>query len=205
MTVIAPFPFTHPLYPLYTEVDWAEVAEASTRHARRDRERAAESFERCDTDGYLSQWASDSMARERDAVADWALARGTTFCEVLLNLDGSVASSHPGEGQWGQYWVLNDVATAVYGKRFFAPSKAATWSKQARANAKRGFRIAQVQVCGTRPKLRGENACSLAVVSTPCIESLRAGQWLVVHEDWLMELQRRDDEWHASRQTTEVS
>lgn len=45
------------------------TAEDHREAAKADRKRAIESFERCDTDGFLSQWASDLNARKHEREA----------------------------------------------------------------------------------------------------------------------------------------
>ena len=49
------------------------------------------------------------------AQADLAENGGTIIVTALFNLDGTIASTHHGYGQWGAYWVLNDAAAALYG------------------------------------------------------------------------------------------
>lgn len=109
--------------------DEYRAAAASARKAE------ADSWERSDTDGFLSQWANRQMAASYDHLASVA-DNGGVMNTLALFLDGELASTDQRDGAYGLYWVLNDAAAEKFGKRFFNGSKA----KNATARDKaRGF------------------------------------------------------------------
>jgi hypothetical protein len=68
-------------------------AEALEAEAKRSRQRAEESFQRSDTDGFLSQWASN-IGAEKDC-ANAAILRngGCSTFPVLCDADGNVLAT----------------------------------------------------------------------------------------------------------------
>jgi hypothetical protein len=76
--------------------------------ARHEQEREA-SFQRSDTDGFLSQWASGLSAARDRLQADIVEAGGLHRFPALFDLDGRYIPARVIEGQWGKRWmVLND-------------------------------------------------------------------------------------------------
>lgn len=154
-------------------------AEATAHEAK-----AAESFDRCDTDGFLSQWADGISAQRKRAEADLMEAGGTAEFTALFHLDGTVASTHSAYGQWGQYWVLNDAAAERYGKRFYSPSKAMDEKRRDANDAKKGFHVgtircsARVDIVANGTGLAGAASARVAVL--PNVTALRAGEYVVV-------------------------
>jgi len=70
---------------------------------------AAESFDRCDTDGFLSQWASDLNARCLNLQADIVENGGMASFKVLL--DATTLQWVPAkliDGKYGKSWMLLD-------------------------------------------------------------------------------------------------
>jgi hypothetical protein len=106
-------------------------ADELRRKAADHRSDAAASFERCDTDGFLSQWASDINARAADRNADIADHGGMwTFERVILErLDGSPVEARRVDTRYGERWRVDadDAWLPV------EPKRASTL-------AKRGFR-----------------------------------------------------------------
>lgn len=98
----------------------------------------AESFERSDTDGFLSQWASGLSAQESSAKAELAAAGGMIETQALFLLDGTVASTHETRGRYGYSWVLNDTAAAVLGRRFLSTSSARKGQQRYDADRSKG-------------------------------------------------------------------
>lgn len=149
--------------------------------------REQESFERSDTDGFLSQWASSITARKYLAEADLIDAGGTVETRALFNLDGTVASTHNGWNNFGEYWVLNEAAAARYGKRFFNPSKAQDQAKAYNADKRKGFTVGTVKVRGYVDIVgsgRGLSGAASATVATlPVVEDLKQGRYEIVCAD----------------------
>ena len=159
-----------------TAEEWREQARAS-------RKRSADSFERCDTDGFMSQWASDLTAREYELKAELAETGAWTYARALFDAEtGEVASTHVADGQWGLYWVLNDAATAKYGKRFLNESKAATSEKRAAAMRKKGFTVGKVKVAAY-VAMTGGSITSVAPRILASVDALKAGEYEVVTTD----------------------
>lgn len=75
---------TQPTYEGRTAEEWHAMATAA-------RQRSAESFARSDTDGFLSQWASDSIASQYDLCAEVAERNGLWDFEAVVTLDGEEA------------------------------------------------------------------------------------------------------------------
>lgn len=157
-------------------------AAAGRSHKARD-----ESWDRSDTDGFLSQWASGLNAQEHEAWADLLDNGGKTRMRVLMNLDGTVASTHLAYGQYGAYWVLNDAAAARYGKRFFNESEAAKASRRQKTHAAKGFTFGTIEVEGYVTLSGGgtglSGAASVRVVTLASIDALKAGDYTVVIAD----------------------
>ena len=86
-----------------------KTAEQYRAEAAAHRQEAADSFERCDTDGFLSQWASGINAQEADAKAKLAEAGGiATFKRtILLTLEGEVTDARRVETRFGTKWRLD--------------------------------------------------------------------------------------------------
>lgn len=83
--------------------------------------RSAESFERCDTDGFLSQWAADSSAARHRTAAE-VLDNGGRYCLMGL-YDGErrvAAVCRSFETRFGHKtsWILTDEEEARYGRKF---------------------------------------------------------------------------------------
>lgn len=66
-----------------------KTADEYREMARGSRRSSEESFERCDTDGFLSQWASDQMAVKYDALARLAENGGRAYFRVYLDETGA--------------------------------------------------------------------------------------------------------------------
>lgn len=159
------------------------TAEQWREEARASEQRRADSWERSDTDGFMSQWASGLMAQEYELKAKLAEAGGVTETTAIFDAEtGEVASTHWGEGQWGGYWVLNDDAAAKYGKRFLNESKAATPQKRHAALLKKGFTTGLVRV-EAYVAMKGANVTSVRPMTLASVDALKAGRYEVVTTD----------------------
>lgn len=139
---------------------------------------AYESFERCDTDGFLSQWASGIMAREKQMRADLMEAGGYAEFPALFTTDGRlVPHAREVETRYGWAWVYdNDEGYTVW----FNPSKARNEETRIANNAKKGFYIgrvtaqAYVKIVASGTGLSGAGSARPAVL--PVIEN---GQMII--------------------------
>ena len=152
---------------------------ASARHqASRD------SFERSDTDGFLSQWASDSMGRKYSLCANLAETDGLWEVSALFNLDGTLASTHEYSGQYGMCWVLNDESAARFGKRFVNQPTARKAARRASTYAAKGFTVGSVVVAAHVETVGGGRGLgslmSVRDIIAPNVDDLRAGRFYIV-------------------------
>jgi hypothetical protein len=67
---------------------------------------AHDSFERCDTDGALSQWASQATARKLRAEADLIEAGGVARFTALFTLDGELVPSWDVQTRYGTSLIV---------------------------------------------------------------------------------------------------
>lgn len=75
--------------------------------ARHDQD-ARDSFDRCDTDGFLSQWASGLTARQRRMEADLLEHDNTAEFPALFRLDGTWVPAQVIDTKYGRSWMLLD-------------------------------------------------------------------------------------------------
>ena len=68
--------------------------------------RKYESQDRCDTDGFMSQWASDLMAREYEYKARLAETDGWWEFPALFDLEGWLVPAKLFDGQYGTSWAI---------------------------------------------------------------------------------------------------
>ena len=101
--------------------------------------RSAESFERCDTDGFLSQGASDAMARAYRLCAELAKNGGRSEFVGLgrLNSDGSatLTDARYVRTRYGYSWVLDTKNGTVW----FRESEAKNPTKRRATDARKGY------------------------------------------------------------------
>jgi hypothetical protein len=96
------------------------------RHARE----AYESFERCDTDGFLSQWAS-GLASQRCAAEARLIEQGN-IAEflTLFDLDGNFVPAKIIQTQYGSRWMVLDAEGRKTGEFLtVAPVRRSTLAK----------------------------------------------------------------------------
>lgn len=67
---------------------------------------AEESFQRCDTDGFLSQWACNITARLKRAEATVAENGGMAIFPALYDLKGNRAKAKLIDGLYGRCWAF---------------------------------------------------------------------------------------------------
>lgn len=96
-----------------------------TERAKKLRQQAADhveaaerSFERCDTDGFLSQWAHGLRAQQLRTQAEIEEDGGLAPFPGLFDQDGQRVDAKLINGQYGRVWLLATEAAARYGRRF---------------------------------------------------------------------------------------
>ena len=82
------------------------TADALRAEAARHEQNAADSFDRCDTDGFVSQWASGLNARVARLQATIVENGGTAEFPALLDLDGNLVPAKLINGRFGMVWGL---------------------------------------------------------------------------------------------------
>lgn len=132
--------------------------------ARASRQRAADSWERCDTDGFMSQWASGLTAREYDTCAELAERGGWHEFQALFDVNGNLMDAEIRDGQYGMYWLVKGLPAGV--KPFFTESKARSGKRRYANDSAKGFRLGTVRRKGY-VKLAGALATSVSVVIVP--------------------------------------
>lgn len=78
------------------------------RMARESHQRSADSFERCDTDGFLSQWASDITGRLLTLQAEINDNGGVHEFACLCDLEGRPVRAKNIRGKYGWVWAIMD-------------------------------------------------------------------------------------------------
>lgn len=146
------------------------------------RKREQESWDRSDTDGFLSQWALSSMAREYELCAQVAETGGTTEVQALFFLDGTIAATEMIAGRFGAQWLLDDAAARRHGSRWYSPSRADKSARRRANNAKKGFMVGTIQVAAD-VKMVGGNITSVRPIICADEAALRDGAYTVVAAD----------------------
>lgn len=110
------------------------AGDAMRAKARQHERDARESFERSDTDGALSQWASGISARQCDLQARIDDNGGLHEFPALFTTDGEWVPAKIVDGRFGPCWMLLDADGNATGE--FAPYR----PKRATTLTKRGYR-----------------------------------------------------------------
>lgn len=101
------------------------------------RRRSTDSFDRCDTDGFVSQWAADSMARTYSRLAELAEDGGDVQkVRWLFTADGTPVD------EWR--WVSGEYGSSVrvwhnHRVHWFRPSEARKGSTREKRDRAKGF------------------------------------------------------------------
>ena len=112
-------------------------------------QQSADSFERCDTDGFLSQWASGLTAQKYRLQANIEDNGGAAwFVGLYAGSERVPAKQIP--TPYGVAWLLRDDAAAKYGR--FVPVGAKS-RKQKKLGLREGFEVANAKAA-----IRGSGA-----------------------------------------------
>ena len=84
------------------------TVEACTANAKQANEDRIESFRRCDTDGFLSQYASNISAHVWQEKASIVHNGGYSEFVVLVDSDGTVVSDRSFTNKYGTSWLIFD-------------------------------------------------------------------------------------------------
>jgi hypothetical protein len=80
--------------------------------------RVEESYQRSDTDGFLSQWANGLEAQRLHAQADIDERSGVSDFPALFGADGERIDARLIHGQYGMVWILDNEVAERFGRRF---------------------------------------------------------------------------------------
>lgn len=166
-----------------TDEQWSELAQQLRELAEGKQQDAHDSFERCDTDGFMSQWASGLTSRAYSRAASIAENHGWIEVRALFTLDGKFLTLDKRESQnygWGWYWnIPAPIASAAGVKRFINDPKAGSPVRRARTLAKHGVAIGTMLV---RPivKFAGGSLTSVSVVAEPDLDLMAKGEFQIV-------------------------
>lgn len=109
---------------------------------------AYDSFERCDTDGFLSQWASGVMAGRYEGAAQILENGGCAEFIALFDLEGNLVPAKYMETRYGYAWALLEVNEDESIQRivgWFNESRAKNEETARRNNEKKGYRLGKVR------------------------------------------------------------
>lgn len=119
-----------------TAAQWREMAKGNRRASQ-------ESFDRCDTDGALSQWGLDVLARKYELCAKLAEQDGTWEFPALFTLTGGLVA----EAVWIKtklnkwVWRIGSGNTVAW----FDPSKARSGARRRANDAAKGYQLGTVR------------------------------------------------------------
>lgn len=113
----------------------------------RSHEARNESWDRCDTDGFLSQWAHGLTATENEYRAQLAETDGKCDVQAAFDLDGNLLRALHGWSDYGEYFMIKDADGNKI--EFFSPSQARSETTARRNNAKKGYYVGTVRVPAT--------------------------------------------------------
>lgn len=104
---------------------------------------AADSFDRCDTDGFLSQWASGLVAQEQRREAQIVADGGKALFPALFTLDGTPVPARLVQTRYGTKFAVfaNDIDAVTHGANIVA------WVDPFVADktlARKGYKVADV-------------------------------------------------------------
>ena len=121
-----------------TTATTAITAEEFRAMAQQCRDERAASWERCDTDGFLSQWANQSMSYTYDDAAVIAENGYTVERCSIFNIDGEIMDAEQRDGDYGFYWFIPKADGKA---RFFTESMAQNRKVAVKNNAKKGYYV----------------------------------------------------------------
>lgn len=146
-------------------------------------EAARESYERCDTDGALTQWAHGINAQKQHLAAQIAEQGGMWDFPALFDLDGNLVPAKEIKTCYGWAWMLLDENGRCLrdenGRgQFFGDSQARSEKVRRRNDAKKGFYVGRVRV-PAKAELRGGNICTVMAIPVRCDDGFSADALIV--------------------------
>lgn len=139
--------------------------------------RAEDSFERCDTDGFVTQASNGLMGRLYSRAAEIAENGGSEFTR-LATLDGELLDAKCIDGKFGLCWLIEDERCDL---RFapYAPKRESTLAKRGLKEVEEFVEAKYVAVAHRSPKgARGFSGMSSVYIS---VEDAR--DWADIEHD----------------------
>jgi hypothetical protein len=99
-----------------TSQEWKEKAKYFRQSAKEDLQKREESWERSDTDGFLSQWALGLGASLRERLAQICDNEGMSEFRTLYNLKGEKQNVKVIKTRFGDAWAFCDLKGKFTGK-----------------------------------------------------------------------------------------
>lgn len=128
---------------------------AELRQMAADADRAREeSFQRSDTDGFLSQWAHGLSAQQYRAQADIAERGGVAKFTGLYEGDRRVIARSI-ETQFGRAWLLDDAEAARFGRKFIPTGTNSRVQKKLGLSQRSEWQQARAEITGSGRGLSG--------------------------------------------------
>lgn len=135
---------------LETEALWDQREKAHREKAAECHQRAEESFERSDTDGFLSQWASEITAHMEETRAEIARNGGKAQFVALFTLAGEPVRARVIRSRYGLCWMLLNEANEATGE--FAPYRPRNPLTLAKKGYREDLEWAPAAACLAAPK-----------------------------------------------------
>lgn len=126
---------TEGTYQGKTAAEWRQSTQRAVKAAD-------ESYQRCDTDGFLSQWALGQSARQYEMCAELAETNSVWEFAWPFDLDGNALDAVKVDGKFGQSWRIR---TANGGTAWFSPSGAKSGARRERTDRAKGYVMGLVQ------------------------------------------------------------
>jgi hypothetical protein len=143
--------------------DFAAEAARYEAAASQNIQEASDSFERCDTDGFVSQWASGITADLNREKARICRQEGFDTFIGLYSGDTRVRAKIV-NGRFGSVWLIDDCDQHLTGGRAFVPTgKRSTVQRKLGLSERQELAPAWVCTAGSGTGLAG--ACSVGVIS----------------------------------------
>lgn len=122
-------------------------------------DREQRSFERCDTDGFLSQWSANISGHLAEARADIAENGGNACLPVLVDAEGELVPAKMIPTQYGSAWLLSPEAASRYGRKFVPVGEGSRVQKQLKLREEHRDVPAFARIHGSGRGLSGAASC----------------------------------------------
>ena len=148
--------------------DYAAEAARYEAAASQDLQNARDSFERCDTDGFVSQWASGINADLNREKARICRQEGLDTFTGLYSGDTRIRAKIV-NGQYGSVWLIDDCDQHLTGGRTFIPvGKRSTVQRKLGLSERPELAPAWVCTAGSGNGLAGAHSVRVITFRTGC-------------------------------------